>query len=67
MVRFSGAVPFGQERTFDLHPITIRLTREGTGGDGVFVAYSDIQTVKVGERSTAKTAGLVAAILVPDA
>ena len=40
------------------------ITSEGIGGDGVFVAYSDIQAVQVREHSTAKTAGLVAAILI---
>jgi hypothetical protein len=40
------------------------ISSEGIGGDGVFVAYSDIQTVQVREHSTAKTVGLVAAILI---
>jgi len=40
------------------------ITIEGIGGDGVFVAYSDIQAVQVREHSTAKTVGLVAATLI---
>jgi hypothetical protein len=40
------------------------ISSEGVGGDGIFVAYSNIQQVQVREHSTAKTVGLVAAILV---
>ncbi len=40
------------------------ITDEGISGDGVFVAYSDIQQVQVRQFSTGKTVGLVAAIVV---
>ncbi len=40
------------------------ISNEGLAGDGIFVAYSDIQQVRVREHSTAKTVALVAAILV---
>ncbi len=40
------------------------ISNEGLAGDGIFVAYSDILQVSVREHSTAKTVGLVAAILV---
>ena len=40
------------------------ISDEGIGGDGVFVRYSDIQNVQIRERSTAKTVGLVSAILI---
>ena len=36
----------------------------GIAGDGIFVAYSDIQQVRIRELSTAKTVGLIAAILI---
>jgi len=40
------------------------ISNEGIDGDGIFVAYSDIQQIQIREHSTAKTVGLVAAILV---
>jgi hypothetical protein len=40
------------------------ISNEGLARDGIFVAYSDILQVSVREHSTAKTDGLVAAILV---
>ena len=40
------------------------ISTEGLAGDGIFVAYSDIQQIKIREHSTAKTVGLVVAILV---
>jgi hypothetical protein len=40
------------------------ISNEGLAGDGVFVTYSDILQVRVREHSTAKTVGLVVAILV---
>jgi hypothetical protein len=40
------------------------ISDEGLAGDGIFVAYSDILQVRVREHSTAKTVGLVVAILV---
>ena len=39
------------------------ISNEGLAGDGIFVAYSDIQQVRVRKHSTAKTVGLAAAIL----
>jgi hypothetical protein len=39
------------------------ISNEGLAGDGVFVAYSDVLQVRVREHSTAKTVGLVVAIL----
>ena len=38
------------------------VSAEGISGDGVLVAYSDIQQVQVREFSTGKTVGLVAGI-----
>jgi hypothetical protein len=40
------------------------ISDEGLAGDGVFVAYSDIQQVRVKEFSAVKTVGLVVTILV---
>ena len=40
------------------------ISNEGLDGDGIFVAYSDILQISVREHSTAKTVGLIAAILV---
>jgi hypothetical protein len=40
------------------------ISNEGLVGDGIFVAYSDILQVRVREPSSAKTVGLVVAILV---
>ena len=40
------------------------ISNEGIDGDGIFVAYSDIQQIQIREHSTAKTVGLVAAIMV---
>lgn len=40
------------------------ISDEGLAGDGIFVAYSDIQQVRIRELSTAKTVGLIAAILI---
>ena len=40
------------------------ISDEGIDGDGIFVAYSDIQQVQIREHSTAKTVGLVVAILI---
>ena len=40
------------------------ISNEGLAGDGIFVAYSDILQIRVREHSTAKTVGLVAAILI---
>ena len=40
------------------------ISSEGIGGDGIFVAYTDIQQVERREHSTAKTVGLVAIILI---
>ena len=40
------------------------ISNEGIDGDGIFVAYSDIQQVQIREHSTAKTVGLVAVILI---
>jgi hypothetical protein len=40
------------------------ISNEGLTGDGILVAYSDILQVRVREHSTAKTVGLVVAILV---
>ncbi len=40
------------------------ISNEGIDGDGIFVAYSDIQKIQIREHSTAKTVGMVAAILV---
>jgi len=39
------------------------VSAEGISGDGVLVAYSDIQQVQVREFSTRKTVGLVAGIV----
>ncbi len=40
------------------------VSDEGISGEGMFVAYSDIRQVQVRQFSTAKTVGLVAAIVV---
>lgn len=40
------------------------ISDEGLDGDGIFVAYSDILQISVREHSTAKTVGLIAAILI---
>ena len=40
------------------------ISNEGLEGDGIVVAYSDILQISVREHSTAKTVGLVAAILI---
>jgi hypothetical protein len=40
------------------------ISNEGLSGNGISVAYSDILQVRVREHSTAKTVGLVVAILV---
>ena len=40
------------------------ISNEGLDGDGIFVAYSDILQIGVREHSTAKTVGLIAAIMV---
>ncbi len=40
------------------------ISDEGIDGDGIFVAYSDIQQVQIREHSTAKTVGLVVVILI---
>jgi len=40
------------------------ISNEGLDGDGIFVAYSDILQISVREHSTAKTVGLIAAILI---
>ena len=40
------------------------ISKEGIGGDGIFVAYSDIRKLRIREHSTTKTVVLVAAILV---
>ncbi len=40
------------------------ISNEGLDGDRIFVAYSDILQISVREHSTAKTVGLIAAILV---
>jgi len=40
------------------------ISNEGLAGNGIFVAYSDILQISVREHSTAKTVGLIAAILV---
>ncbi len=40
------------------------ISNEGLAGDGIFVAYSDILQISVREHSTAKTVGLIAAILI---
>jgi hypothetical protein len=40
------------------------ISNKGIGGDGIFVAYIDIQQVQIREHSTAKTVALVAVILV---
>jgi hypothetical protein len=39
------------------------VSAEGISGDGVLVAYSDIQQVQVREFSTGKTVGLVAGVV----
>ena len=40
------------------------ISDEGLEGDGIVVAYSDILQISVREHSTAKTVGLIAAILI---
>ena len=40
------------------------ISNKGIDGDGIFVAYSDIQQIQIREHSTAKTVAMVAAILV---
>ncbi len=40
------------------------ISNEGLDGDGIFVTYSDILQISVREHSTAKTVGLIAAILI---
>ncbi len=40
------------------------ISNEGIEGDGIFVAYTDIQQIQIREHSTAKTVALVAVILV---
>ena len=50
----------------DLTDITFNVSivsDEGIGGEGVFIAYSDIQQVQVQQFSTGKTLGLVAAAI----
>ena len=51
----------------DLTDVTFNVdavSDEGISGEGEFVAYSDIRQVQVGQFSTGKTVGLVAAIVV---
>lgn len=40
------------------------ISNDGIEGDGIFVAYADIQQIQIRERSTVKTVALVAAILI---
>jgi hypothetical protein len=40
------------------------ISDEGLDGDGISVGYSDILQISVREHSTAKTVGLIAAILI---
>ena len=40
------------------------ISDEGLEGDGIVVVYSDILQISVREHSTAKTVGLIAAILI---
>lgn len=50
----------------DLTEVTFKVadvSEEGLSGDGLFVAFSDIQQVQVRQFSTGKTVGLVAAIV----
>ena len=50
----------------DLTDVTFNVdavSDEGISGEGEFVAYSDIRQVQVGQFSTGKTVGLVAAIV----
>jgi hypothetical protein len=39
------------------------ISNEGIEGDGIFVAYADMQQVQIKEHSTGKTVALVAVIL----